>query len=592
MTTPQTPTAPQIIIPAVISVQDFSELANVSAIEVIKRLITFGVMASMTQTIDYETAAKVAVDLGLSPVPFEERISPIAAADVTEELLEDMDDHSVTRPPVVAVLGHVDHGKTSLLDAIRKADVVSGEAGGITQHIGAYEIEHGDSSMTFIDTPGHAAFTAMRARGAQVTDIAILVVAADDGVMPQTIEAINHIRAANVPMIVAINKMDLPAANPDRVKQQLTEHEVVVEDFGGDVVAIPVSATTGEGLEDLLEAIELVAEISELRADPARSGVGIVVEAELDTSRGPVATILVKTGTLRQGDAVVVGQTYGKIKAMFDHRGERIKEAPPSTPARIMGLQDVPSAGDRLTVAKSEREARQQVDQEQRAREAGTATGGHVSLDSLFTEVSAGNVKELIVVLKTDVKGSAEAIRSSLEGIGTGEVGVRVILSGTGPVTDSDVQLAEASGGLVLAFNVKTDVAAARRADAAGVEIRSYNIIYGLIEAVEQAMTGMYDPIYETRTDGHAEVRQVFRSSRVGQIAGSFVTDGTLTRNSKVRVLRGGEEIADVECNGLKRFKDDVREVQNGFECGITLANFDRFEENDVLEFYHLERVN
>ena len=592
MTTPQSPTTPQITIPAVISVQDFSELANVSAVEVIKRLITFGVMASMTQTIDYETAAQVAVDLGLAPVPLEERISPVAAADLTEQLLEDAEEYSVPRPPVVAVLGHVDHGKTSLLDAIRKSDVASGEAGGITQHIGAYEIERGHSTMTFIDTPGHAAFTAMRARGAQVTDIAILVAAADDGVMPQTIEAINHIRAANVPMIVAINKNDLPAANPDRVKQQLTEHEVIVEDFGGDVVAIPVSAKTGEGLDDLLEAIDLVAEISELTADPKRSGVGIVVEAELDTRRGPVATVLVKTGTLRQGDAVVVGETYGKIKAMFDHRGERIKEAPPSTPALIMGLADVPGAGDRLTVAKSERDARQQVEQERRAREAGASTGSHVSLDSLFTEMSAGTVKELIIVLKADVRGSAEAIRGSLEGLGTGEVGVRVIHSASGPVTDSDVQLAEASGGLVLAFNVRTDAAAARRGEAAGVEIRTYEIIYGLIEAVEQAMTGMYEPVYETRVDGHAEVRQVFRSSRIGQIAGSYVTDGTLTRSSKVRVMRADEEIADVECTGLKRFKDDVREVQNGFECGITLSGFDNFEENDVLEFYHLERVN
>ncbi|GAB4320548.1 MAG: hypothetical protein Kow0010_00380 [Dehalococcoidia bacterium] len=579
-----------LTVPPAITVKEFGELAGVSPIEVIKRLMTHGVMAALNDTIDYETAALVAADLDLAIEPIEAGGQP-AAADVSAELEAEDKAHLKPRPPVVTILGHVDHGKTSLLDKIRQTRVAAGEAGGITQHIGAYQVEHNGHKITFIDTPGHAAFTAMRARGAQVTDIAVLVVAADDGVMPQTVEAINHARAAGVPIIVAINKIDLPGANPDRVKQQLTEHNIVVEDYGGDVLAVPVSAQTGEGIDALLEAIELVAEISELKANPDRPAIGVVIEAELDTSRGPIATILVKTGTLRRGDVVVVGETWGKLKAMFDHRGNRVKSAGPSTPVQVMGLQDVPEAGERLDVVENERTARQIVDSRVREREA-TGETRRVSLDTIYADATTGGSKELLLILKTDVRGTAEAIRSSLENIGTGEVKVRVIHAATGPVSDSDVMLAEASNAIILAFNVRTDPSAARRAEASGVEIRTYDIIYQLMESVEQAVTGMYEPVYERRVDGHAEVRQIFKSSRLGQIAGSYVTDGSIRRNSKVSVLRGGKEIATTECSGLKRFQDDVREVQTGFECGIVLRDFDSFEEGDVIEFFHLERVN
>jgi translation initiation factor IF-2 len=432
----------------------------------------------------------------------------------------------------------------------------------------------------------------MRARGAQVTDIAVLVVAADDGVMPQTVEAINHAKAAGVPIIVAINKVDLPAANPDRVKQQLTEHGIVVEEYGGDTVCVEVSAATGQGIGDLLEAINLVAEISELKANPDRPASAVVIEAELDPSRGPVATVLVQRGTLHQGDAVVVGETSGKVRAMLDDRGQRVKEAGPSTPVVILGLEEVPEAGERLRAVADEKLARQIAEERRRRREAQEQTQhARVNLDTLFNEISAGKLKELIIILKTDVRGSAEAIKGALERLSTPEVKLKVIHSATGPVTDSDVMLAEASNGIIIGFNTRVEPGARKRAEAAGVEIRTYSIIYQVLEDIEKALQGMLEPVYETVVDGHAEVRATFKSSRVGQIAGCYVTDGTARRGSLVRVLRGKEVVAKGRCEGLKRFQDDVREVQTGYECGVVVSGFDKFEVGDVIEFYHEERV-
>ncbi|GIW15130.1 MAG: translation initiation factor IF-2 [Dehalococcoidia bacterium] len=580
-------------IPDALTVKELADLLRVSPVEVIKRLMTNGVMAGQNQTIDYDTAALVAVELGFEP-ELEAAAEPEPGTPLIEPEEEPDDPASLKpRPPVVTILGHVDHGKTSLLDAIRKTRVAAGEAGGITQHIGAYQVERDGQLITFIDTPGHAAFTAMRARGAQVTDIAVLVVAADDGVMPQTVEAINHAKAAGVPIIVAINKIDLPAANPDRVKQQLTEYGIVVEEYGGDTVCVPVSAATGQGIGDLLEAINLVAEISELKANPNRPGSGVVIEAELDPHRGPIATVLVQRGTLRQGDAVVVGETSGKVRAMLDDTGKRVKEAGPSTPVVILGLEDVPEAGDRLRVVADEKVARQIVEERKRQREAQEQTQhARVNLDTLFNEISAGKLKELIIILKTDVRGTAEAIKGALERLSTPEVKIRIIHAATGPVTDNDVMLAEASNGIIIGFNTRVEPGAKKRAEAVGVEIRTYNIIYQLLEDIEKALQGMLEPVYKTVVDGHAEVRAVFKSSRVGQIAGCYVTDGVVRRGSLARVLRGKEEVWKGRCEGLKRFQDDVREVQAGYECGIVISGFDKFQVGDVIEFYHEERVS
>ena len=583
--------ARQVQLPPALTVKDLGDILGVSAVDVIKRLMTHGVMAAMNQTIDFATAALVAGDLGFQATELE--IEEPAVVPPSEDEFADPPESLKERPPVVTILGHVDHGKTSLLDAIRKTRVAAGEAGGITQHIGAYQVERDGRKITFIDTPGHAAFTAMRARGAQVTDIAVLVVAADDGVMPQTIEAIGHAQAAGVPMIVAINKIDRPEADVDRVKQQLLEHNVVVEEYGGDVIAVPVSAVKGQGIDDLLEAINLVAEISELKANPNRAANGVVVEAELDTARGPVATVLVQGGTLRQGDALVVGEISGKVKAMFDDTGRRVKEAPPSTPVQVMGLEAVPEAGERFRAVKDEREARAIVEERRRAREAGEQVGpAHVNLDTLFTEISAGKIKELLVVLKADVRGTAEAIKSSVEKLSNDEVKVKVIYAATGPVSDSDVMLAEASNAIIVAFNIRIESSAKRRAESVGVEIRSYNIIYQLLEDIEKALKGMLEPVYQTVIDGHAEVRQIFKSSKVGNIAGCYVLDGTIKRNGNVRVLRNKEEVGRGRCEGLKRLKDDVREVNAGYECGVTLSGFDRFQVGDILEFSHEERVS
>ncbi|HUS82888.1 MAG TPA: translation initiation factor IF-2 [Dehalococcoidia bacterium] len=582
-------------IPTTLTVKELSDLLRLSPVEVIKELIKSGVMASINQVIDFDTAAIVAHDLGFEPestphaevVVAPERVEGPAPGE--EEASEDLQ----PRPPVITFMGHVDHGKTSLLDVIRETDVAGGEAGGMTQHIGAYQIKVKDQRITFLDTPGHEAFTAMRARGGRVADVAILVVAADDGVMPQTIEAIDHARAAGVPIIVALNKIDLPQANPDRVKQQLAEHGLVLEEWGGDVICVPVSAKTKEGIENLLENILVVAEVADLKANPDRAARGTVVEAGMDTNRGPIATVLVQKGTLHQGDMVIVGETFGRVKAMFNEHGRRIKSAEPSSPAKVLGLSAVPAAGEVLVVVPDERTARAVVTDRQRRREAAAFREHHaLSLDTLFGEISAGKVKELNIILKTDVQGSVEPIRTSLERLSTSEVHVKIIHSGSGSITESDVMLALASKGIVIGFNTRPEPGALRLAEIERVEINHYNVIYQLVEDVEKALKGLHEPVFKDVVDGHAEVRQVFKVSRQGNIAGCFVRDGAVARNALARVMRGSEVVAESDISSLRRFKDDVREVQSGYECGITLANFDDFQEGDVLEFYHRERAN
>ena len=587
----------EIQLPQALTVKELADMLSVSAVEIIKELMKNGVMASINQVIDYDTAAIVASDFGFEAV--EQASADVADVPVEraprEAQAEELEDPAslVTRPPVVTILGHVDHGKTSLLDAIREANVTAQEAGGITQHIGAYQVEIEGQKITFLDTPGHEAFTAMRARGAQITDVAVLVVAADDGVMPQTIEALNHARAAGVPIIIAVNKIDLEGADPNRVLQQLTQHEVLVEDFGGDVPSVNVSARTKVGIDKLLELILLVAEIQELKANPNRDAIGAVVEAELTTNRGPVATLLVQKGTLRLGDVIVAGDATGKMKAMFDDHGRAVKDAGPSFPVKVLGLHEVPLAGDVFTVVKDERFARAEVEARRRAHDAALLAEAHpVNLDTLFGEIHSGALRDLNIILKTDVQGSIDPIRHSLERLSNEEVRVKIIHSGSGTITESDVMLAVASKGVIIGFNARVDPGAKRLAEADKVDVRQYSIIYNLIEDVEKAIHGMLEPTYADVVDGHAEVRQVFRISRRGNIAGCMVLDGTLHRNDMVKVMRGGEMLADVRCGGLKRFQDDVREVATGFECGISLDGFDAIQEGDILEFYHKERSN
>ena len=594
-TPPQTqePEVRRVQLPRALTVKELGDTLATSAIEVIKELMKNGVMASINQVIDFDTAAIVATDLGFE-VEEEAQAAAEEAAPEAGTSVRVVDETATTpRPPVVTVLGHVDHGKTSLLDAIRSTKVADGEAGGITQHIGAYQVDVQGRLITFLDTPGHEAFTSMRARGAQVTDVAILVVAADDGVMPQTIEAINHARAADVPIVVALNKIDAGNANPDRVKQQLLASGLVLEELGGEVICVPISARTGGGLDSLLENLLIATEVLELKANPDRAAIGVVIESELDVQRGPIATILVQTGTLRAGDAVVVGQTSGKIKAMFDDRGARVKEVGPSKPVVVMGLQIVPVAGDRLIVAPDERTARAEVSSGLREREAEAFRDQRsISLDTLFGEISAGKVKEFNIVLKTDVQGSIEPIRNSLERLTNQQVHVKIIHTGTGPITESDVLLAAASRGMIIGFNSRPDEAARRLADVEKVDIRHYSIIYKLIEDIEAALKGMLEPVFEEIVDGHAEVRQVIKISRRGNIAGSYVRDGDAPRSSQVRLMRKGEQVFEGRIAGLKRFQEDVREVATGFECGIALEGFDDFQEGDVLEFFHSQRVN
>ncbi len=584
-----------IEIPRTLTVKDLGDLVGMSPIEVIKELIKNGVMASINQVIDYDTAAIIAHDLGFEPEPAAGEaleIAPLEEA-APEALSEEEIAALKPRPAVVTIMGHVDHGKTSLLDIIRESNITAAEAGGMTQHIGAYQVKVNEQRITFLDTPGHEAFTAMRARGGKAADIAILVVAADDGVMPQTIEAIDHAKAAGVPIIVALNKIDLPNANPDRVKQQLAEQGLMLEEWGGETICVPVSAKTQEGIPDLLANILVVAEVADLKANPDQPARGVVVEAGMDTTRGPMATVLVQTGTLQQGDAVIVGETSGKIKAMFNEHGRHIKSAGPAAPAKILGLGTVPLAGDIVVAVKDERTARAFVLERQREREAAALKEQRpVSLDTLFGEISAGKVKELNVILKTDVQGSIDPIRTSLERLSTEQVRVKIIHSASGSLTESDIMLALASKGIVIGFNTHPEPGARRLAEIEGVDINLYRIIYELVDNVERALKGLHEPVYKDVIEGQVEVRQVFKISRQGNIAGCFVRDGNVTRSALVRVLRGDEVIVETDVAALRRFKDDVREVQAGYECGVSLTNFDAFVEGDILVFYHRERVN
>jgi translation initiation factor IF-2 len=597
------PPLPKVIeLPDAMTVRELARALRVNPIDIIKELMANGIVVAINQTIDYDTAEIVAGELGFETQPIRaeepeaEEGGEAPAGTLWQRLAaEEAPENLQPRPPVVTVLGHVDHGKTTLLDAIRHTDVVAGEYGGITQHIGAYQVEHDGRKITFLDTPGHEAFTAMRARGAQVTDLAVLVVAADDGVMPQTREAIDHARAAHVPILVALNKMDRTAAQPDRVKQQLAELDLAVEDWGGEVVCVPVSAIRKQGIEELLENILLVTELSgDLRSNPNRPAIGTVIEGQLDRQRGPTATLLVQAGTLRVGDALLIGSISGRVRAMSDHRGEPVAEAPPAMPVQVMGLSDVPKAGELFRVVESEREARALAEDElerQRVAEARPVKPRVASLEEIFSQLQAGEVSEFNLILKADVQGSMEPIVSSLEKLSVDERKVRILHQGIGRITESDIMLASASDAIVIGFHVDVDEAASRTAAQEGVEIRLYNIIYKLIEDVDKALRGLLEPVYEKVVVGHAEVRAVFRIRRRGNVAGCYVTDGEVTRNSWVRVFRDGEELFDGQLDSLKRFQEDVAEVRSGFECGIGVAGFDEFVEGDVLEFYREERV-
>ena len=578
-----------IVIGERITVQELAQKMHKGAAEVIKRLMMLGVMVTINQEIDADTAAVVASEFG-----YEVQVKP----EVDLEALlaqEPEEDPSLLepRPSVVTVMGHVDHGKTSLLDAIRQTNVTATEAGGITQHIGAYQVEHAGKKITFIDTPGHEAFAAMRARGAKVTDIAVLVVAADDGVMPQTVEAINHCRAANVPIIVAINKIDKPDANPERVKQQLTEHGLVPEEWGGDTICVPVSAVRGDGLPELLEMILLVAEMMDLKANPHRPARGTVIEAELDKGRGPVATVLVQTGTLEVGNAVVAGAAYGRVRAMMDHQGRRLKKAGPSVPVEVLGLSEVPQAGDAFYVVQDERFARQVAMRRQlkRREEELKATTGRTTLDEFLKQGAAGQVKELPIIIKGDVHGTVEALRVALERLGTDEVRVNVIHSGVGAITETDIMLASASRAIIFGFNVRPDVNARRAAEAERVDIRLYRVIYDVVNDVKAALSGLLEPEYREVFLGRAEVRKIFKVSKVGTIAGCYVHEGKVTRDAKVRLVRDGVVVYEGKIDSLKRFKDDVREVSQGFECGLALEKFNDIQEGDIIEAYTIETV-
>lgn len=575
-----------IKVPEEITVGDLASLLRMTATEVIKKLMSLGVMASVNEVIDYDTAEIVATELGA-------KVEKQVVVSIEEQIIEEddeNDENAVKRPPVVCVMGHVDHGKTSILDAIRHTDVTSTEAGGITQHIGAYQVEANGEKITFLDTPGHAAFTAMRARGAMATDIAVLVVAADDGIMPQTIEAINHAKAAGVEIIVAINKMDKEGANPDRVLQQLTEHELVPEEWGGNVICVPVSAKTKIGIDKLLETILLVAEMQELKANPDRSAKGTVIEAKLDKGRGPIATLLVQNGTLHAGDVIVAGMAVGKVRAMTDYRGRKVNSAGPSVPVEIMGLDSAPMSGDGFNAVSDERLARQLVEQRKEAAKEEEFNAFHkVTLDTLFDTLQAGELKAFNVVIKADVQGSVEAVKQSLLKIENDEVRVHVIHGAVGSVSESDVMLAAASNAIIVAFNTGVDPVAKENADRDGVEIRSYNIIYDAIEEIEAAMRGMRAPKYRDVDTGTAEVREVYKISSAGTIAGSLVTSGNIRREGKVRLVRDGKQLADVPLKGLKRFKDDVKDVSSGYECGISLEGWDDIQPGDVLECYVVE---
>lgn len=572
-----------------ITVGKLADKLNIESSGIIKKLFLLGIVANINQSLDEETLELIADDYG---VEIEKEVV-VNEEDLTTYFDDEEDDpDAIERPAVVTIMGHVDHGKTTLLDSIRNTKVTAGEAGGITQHIGAYQIENNGKKITFLDTPGHAAFTTMRARGAQVTDITILVVAADDGVMPQTIEAINHAKEADVPTIVAVNKVDKPTANPDRVMQELTEYGLIPEDWGGDTIFVPLSALNGDGIDDLLEMIGLVAEVQELKANPDKQAVGTVIEAELDKSRGPAASLLVQNGTLHVGDSIVVGNTYGRVRAMVNDLGQRIKTAGPSTPVEITGINDVPQAGDRFVIFKDEKQARRigearheasVIQQRQESK--------NVSLDNLFEQMKQGEMKDLNVIIKGDVQGSVEALAASLMKIDVEGVNVRIIHTAVGAINESDVTLANASNGIIVGFNVRPDAGAKRAAEAENVDMRLHRVIYNVIEEIESAMKGLLDPEFEEQVIGQAEVRQTFKVSKVGTIAGSYVTEGKITRNAGVRVIRDGIVQFEGELDTLKRFKDDAKEVSQGYECGITIANFNDIKEGDIIEAFEMVEI-
>jgi translation initiation factor IF-2 len=579
----------RIQIPPSLTVKQLADLIGVSAVAVIKQLMRNGIMATINQVIDRDTAAIVASDFACEVLE-----EPRAAQQKAKKYPRFQEDDTTVlkpRPAVVTIMGHVDHGKTSLLDAIRQTKVTATEVGEITQHIGAYQVDIHGQKITFLDTPGHEAFTAMRARGAQVTDIAILVVAADDGVMPQTSEAIDHARAAGVPIVVAINKMDKAEANPQRVKQQLADQALVCEDWGGDVVCVPVSAKKKEGISDLLENLLIVAELEELKANPERRAVGVVIETRLDKTKGPLATVLVETGTLKVGDAFIVGDTSGKVKAMFNDQGKYLRKAEPAAPVEVLGLESVPQAGDTLTVTATEREARTLAQKRQEERRlAALRPAKALSLSDLYSQIRDGQVKELNIVLKTDVQGSIEPIKTSMERLAIDGVKVNILHSGSGSITEGDVLLALASKGIILGFNTRPEPGARQLADSEGVDIRCYEVIYNLVDDMEKALKGMLEPTYVKVVEGHAEVRAIFPVRR-GKVVGVYVTDGRLTRGALARILRHGEVIFESTLSSLRRFKDDVTEVAAGFECGVGIEGFNDFEIGDIIELYRKERA-
>jgi translation initiation factor IF-2 len=585
----------KIEISSSVTVRDLAQIMQTSPIDVIKALMSNGVMASINQPIDFDTAAIVASEMGYEAVPESPKVVEADQGEIPQwrrviakESSEDLE----ARPPVVTILGHVDHGKTTLLDAIRETNVAEGEVGGITQHIGAYQAEHNGKLITFLDTPGHAAFTAMRARGAQGADIVILVVAADDGVMPQTKEAIAHAKAAKVPIIVAMNKIDKPNADPDRVRQQLAEVGLVPDDWDGDTIVVPLSAKKREGLDDLLEAIVLVADNMEICANPAGEIIGTVIEAELDRSKGAMATLLVQNGTLEVGDVAVVGKAFGKLKALFDFRGRRIRKAGPATPVSVMGLNEVPMAGDQFRVVPSEREARVIVAEKTQAAGKGiTANKSTITLEQLFDQFHAGVVQELRLIIKADVQGSLEPIMSSLKDLCTDELNVNILYAETGNVTENDVMLAAASKAVIVGFNVQADTTARRLAEIEGVSIRLYDIIYRMMEDIEKALSGMLEPVEKEIVLGHAEVRKLFRVSKIGTIAGSYIVDGEIRRNARAKVHRGDEVVAVGEISSLKHLQEDVKELRQGFECGISIKNFADFMVGDRIECFLIEKV-
>ena len=578
----------KVMIPDEINVGELAARMKKSAGEVIKRLIKLGVFASVSDVVDYDTAALVAMEFGC-------KVEKEVVVTVEEKLIDDHEDSAdelVGRAPVVVVMGHVDHGKTSLLDYIRHANVASGEAGGITQHIGAYTVEINGSPITFLDTPGHEAFTSMRARGAMVTDIAILVVAADDGIMPQTIESINHAKAAGIPLVVAINKMDTVGANPERIKQQLTEYDIVPEEWGGDTIVCPISAKTGEGIDNLLENLVILAEVQELKANPNRAAKGAVIEARLDKGRGPIMTVLVQNGTLKLGDIIIAGTAVGRVRTMINDKGVRITEAGPSVPVEISGMSEVPSAGDTFNAVADERMARELVE-ERKTQQKNAAFGSSkkVSLEDLFSQIQAGEMKTLNIIVKADVQGSAEAVKASLEKITNDEVCVKVIHSGVGAINESDVMLAATSGAIIVGFNVRPDNAARDSAARANVDMRMYRVIYDCINEIEAAMKGMLAPKFEEVIIGHAEVRETYKVSKVGTVTGCYVLDGKIQRGCSVRVLRDNIVIHEGELASLRRFKDDVKEVASGYECGMQVEKFNDIKVGDIIECFVMEQV-